>query len=212
MEHYKIFKLLNDSTVSKFMTKIWVEVNDLSSGHYSVNKNIRFKTSMLKSDLCDYSDAYIVVKGTTIVEGINYTNKRNKKLIFKNNARFRSCISKINNTFIDNAEDLDIVMPMYSLLQYSGNYCKTSGSLWNCYKDKINESGNENNDANNYRKNNNKTTRSKSFEDKTKIIGRTPNDNNILHTEVVVSLKYLSNFWRSHDLPFINCEIELDLP
>ena len=65
MEHYKISKLLNDSIVSKFVTKKWVEVNDLSSCEYSVNKNIRFKTSMLKSDLCDYSDAYIVFEGKT---------------------------------------------------------------------------------------------------------------------------------------------------
>ena len=100
-------------------------------GQYSDNKNIRFKTSMLRSDLCDYSDAYIVVKGRISVRGTNDANKRNKKLTFKNNAPFRSCISKINNTFIDNAEDLDIVMPMYNLLECSKNYSVTSGSLWN---------------------------------------------------------------------------------
>ena len=72
---------------------------------------------MLRSDLCDYSDAYIVLKGTITVEGDDHDKKRNKKLTFKNNAPFRSCISKTNNTFIDNAEDLDIVMPMYKLLK-----------------------------------------------------------------------------------------------
>ena len=81
MEH-KISKLLNDSTVSKFVTIKWIEANDLSSGQYSVNKNIRFKTSMLISDLSDYSDAYIVVKGTITVEGDNYDKTRNEKLIF----------------------------------------------------------------------------------------------------------------------------------
>ena len=96
-------------------------------------------------------------------------------------------------------------MPMYNLLEYSDNYSKTSGSLWNYYRGEINDSANENNDANNYRKNNNKTTTNKFFEYKTKIIGRTPNDNNILDTEVVVPSKYLSNFWRSLDLPLINC-------
>ena len=80
MEH-KISKLLNDSTVSKFVTIKWIEANDLSSGQYSVNKNIRFKTSMLISDLSDYSDAYIVVKGTITVEGDNYDKTRNEKLI-----------------------------------------------------------------------------------------------------------------------------------
>ena len=77
-------------------------------------KNIRFRTPMLRSDLCDYSDAYIVVKGITSTKGTNNVNRRNKKLTFKNNALFRSCISKINNTFIDNAEDLDIVMSMHN--------------------------------------------------------------------------------------------------
>ena len=69
---------------------------------------------MLRSDLCDYGNADIVVKGTISVTGTNNANRRNKKLIFKNNTPFRSCITKINNTFVDNAEDLDIVMPMYN--------------------------------------------------------------------------------------------------
>ena len=97
---------------------------------------------MLRSDLCDYSDAYIVVKGIISVRGTNANNRINKKLTFKNNAPFRSCISKINNTFIDNAEDLDIVMPMYNLLEYSDNYSKTSGSLWSYFRDEINDSVN----------------------------------------------------------------------
>ena len=109
MEHYKISKLLNDSTVSKFVTKKWIEVNDLSSGQYSVNKNIRFKTSMLRSDFCDYSNAYIVVKGDS-VEGDSDAKTRNKNIIIKNNVPFRSCILKISNTYIENAEDLVIVI------------------------------------------------------------------------------------------------------
>ena len=99
IEQYKISKLLNDSTVSKFVTKKWVEVNDLSSGQCSVNKNIRFKNSLLRSDLCDYSDPYVVVKGIISVRGTNANNRINKKLTFKNNVPFRSCISKINNIY-----------------------------------------------------------------------------------------------------------------
>ena len=181
--------------------KKWIEVNDLSSGQYSVNKYIRFKTSMLRSDLSDYSDAYIVVKGITTVEGDNNSKKkRNKKLTFKNNIRFISCISKVNNTFIDNAKDLDIVMLMYNLFENSGNYSMTSGSLGNYYKDEINDDANENNaDHNNIT--NNKTITSKSFEYKTKLIGRTPKNNNTLDPEFVAPLKYLNNFWRFLDLP-----------
>ena len=77
---------------------------------------------MLRSDLCDYSDAYVVVNGRISVTGADNANRRNKKLTFENNAPFRSYILKINNTFIGNAEDLDIIMPMYSLLEYSDNY------------------------------------------------------------------------------------------
>ena len=210
VEHYKIFKLLNDSTVSQFVTKKWVDVNDLSSGQYSVNKNIRFKTSMLRSYICGYSDAYIVVKGRLTVEGDNDSKERNKELTFKNNSPFRSCISKINNTFVDNAGDLDIVISMYNLLEYSGNYSMTSGSLWNYYRDEIDDDANENNAGHN-KINNNKVITSKSFEYKTKLVRRTSNNNNILDAEVVVPLKYLSNVWISLDLPLINCEIELDM-
>ena len=166
---------------------------------------------MLRSNLCDYSDAYIVMKARIIVRITNNSNIRNKTLTFKNNAPFRSCISKVKNTFIDSAEDLNIVMLMYSLIEYSDNYSKTFGSLWNYNGDEVNDSANENHDANNYRINNNKTTTSKSCEYKTKIIERTPSDNNILDKEVDFPLKYLNNFWRSLVLPLINCEIELYL-
>ena len=90
---------------------------------------------MLRSDLYDQSNACIILKGTVTVEGTNDANKRNKKLTFKNNAPFRSCISKINNTLIDNAEDLDIVMPTYNLFEYNDNYSVTSGIFWNYYRD-----------------------------------------------------------------------------
>ena len=100
---------------------------------------------MLRLDLCGYRDVYIVVKGTITVEGDNNSKKKNKKLTFKNNAPFRSCILKMNNTFIDNAEDLDIVMPSCDLLEYSDNYSMTSGSLCNYYRDEQSDSANENN-------------------------------------------------------------------
>ena len=133
MEYQKITNLLGNTSdkVPRFITKKWIEVHD-QSGHaenrYNLKQQIRFKTSVLRSDLCDYSDANIVVKGN-----INVPNPDNdacdKKLAFKNNAPFTGCISKINNTLIDNAEDLDVVMPMYNLIEYSKNYRKTTGSL-----------------------------------------------------------------------------------
>ena len=119
---------------SKFRTRNWVEINDDIRGAYSPNKQIRFKTAMLRSSLCDFSDAYILVKGNITVNNTAgagaAANNANKKVIFKNCAPFTNCISKINNTQIDNAEYIDIVMPMYNLIEYSDNYSKTSGSLW----------------------------------------------------------------------------------
>ena len=101
------------------MTKKWIKINGLSSGFYSVNKNRKLKTVTLRSDLCDYSYAYFAVKGVISFRSTNGANKKNKILTFKNNVPFRSCISKINTTFVDNVEDLDIAMPMYDLLEYS---------------------------------------------------------------------------------------------
>ena len=94
---------------------------------------------MLRSNLCDYSDAYIVLKGTIdlLAAAVNENGKEEKEVAFKDDALFRSCISKINNTFIDNTEDFDIFMPMYNLLEYSDNYSMTSGSLWNYYREEI---------------------------------------------------------------------------
>ena len=116
-----------------------MEINDDARGTYSPNKQIKFKTSMLRSSLCDYSDAYILVKGNITVNNTAgagaAANNINKKVTFKNCAPFTNCISKINNTQIDNAEYIDIVMPMYNLIEYSDNYSKTSGSLWQYCKE-----------------------------------------------------------------------------
>ena len=98
---------------------------------------------MLRSDLFDFSDAYIVVKGTITVTNPD-NNPYDKKLAFKNNAPIVSCTSKINNTLIDNAEDLDVIMPMYNLLEYSKKYSKTTGSFWNYYRDEQNCGANNN--------------------------------------------------------------------
>ena len=126
MEYDKINNLLlsedNESEkLSKFVTTEYVRVNSLLD-EYNENKLIRFKTPMLRSSLCDYSDAYILVKGTITVAGNNLIDRRNRLLILKNNAPFVSCITRINGELIEDADDLDIVMPMYNLLEYSKNY------------------------------------------------------------------------------------------
>ena len=138
MEHDKINNLLisedNESEkLSKFTTRKYIKVSSLSNT-YNENKSIRFKTAMLSSNLCDYSDAYISAKGTitVTVPGVNnkadnIRDKRNRPLILKKNAPFVTCITRINGKLIEDADALDIVMSMYNLLEHSKNYRKTIG-------------------------------------------------------------------------------------
>ena len=157
---------------------------------------------MLKSSLCDYIDAYILIKGTITIEGAGahdgarQADERDKGVSFKNCAPFINCISEINNTQIDNAKDIDIVMPMYNLIEYSDNYTKTSGSLWQYFRDEPDDNNIED---------------SESFKAKIKIAGKTPNNDNEKDVEIMVPLKYLSNFWRTLEMPLIICEVNLIL-
>ena len=157
---------------------------------------------MLKSSLCDYSDAYILIKGRITIAGAGddaaarQADERDKGVAFKNCASFTNCISEINNTQIDNAKDIDIVMPMYNLIEYSDNYAKTTGSLWQYFRDDPDDNIKD----------------SESFKSKIKMTGKTPNNNNnVKDVEIMVPLKYLSNFWRTLEMPLINCEVNLSL-
>ena len=179
-----------------------------SGSTYNTSKPIRFKTSMLRSDICDYSDAYVWVKGKITVTNPNDNVNFNKELTLINNAPFISCISKINGELVENAEDLDIVMPMYNLLEYNKNYEKTSGSLFNYYRDELSKItiGAGNNAINISIRN------SKSFDYKTEITGSLDaGEDEKEDVKIAIPLKYLSNFWRSLDIPLINCEITLVL-
>ena len=211
MEYQKIANLLDNvsNQPSKFRRRYWSEIYDNARGNYFSTKQIRFKTSMLRTILCDYSDAYILVKRNMTVNNTldvgAAANNTNRKVIFKNCAPFSNCISKINNTEVDNAEYIVIVMPMYNLIEYSDNYPKTSESLWQYCKDipAVNIAGNIVDFT--------ATNTTDSFKFKTKITGQTNNDGEINGVEIMVPLKYLSNFWRTLKMPLINCEVELIL-
>ena len=168
MEFQKIVNLLDTTSDNKdlprYVTKKWIEVYDQSEKNYNPTEEIRIKTPMLRLDLCDFTYAYVVVKGDITVDkkaftaddfeapnntvaNATATNTANnnafgeKKLVFKNNAPFINCITQINGIKIDNAEDLDVVMPMYNLLEYSK---KTTGGLWNHYRDESDNTDNNN--------------------------------------------------------------------
>ena len=139
---------------------------------------------MLKSSLFDYNDAYILVKRRTAITEVGDTvanrqaDERNKGVTFKNCAPFTNCKSEINNTEIDNARDIDIVMPMYNLIEYSDNYSKTSGTLWQYNRDEPNDNLRD----------------SESIKSKIKTTGNTPNNGNTKDVEIMIPLKYLVIF------------------
>ena len=142
---------------------------------------------MLKSSLCDYNDGYTLIKGNITITGegndaaARQGNERNEGVIFKTCAPFINCKSEINNTEIDNAKDIDIVIPMHNLIECSDNYSKTSESLCQYYKHEPNYN----------------LPDSESFKSKIKITGNTPADGNAKDAEIIVSLKYLSNFFEN---------------
>ena len=230
MEYDKINNLLRfeelgsavdseSENLSKFVTREYVKVSILSNT-YNENKSIRFKTPMLRSDLCDYANAYIYCLMVQLQLQLMRVQiileiKKNRPLILKNNAPFVSCITRINGQLIEDADDLDIVLFMYNLLEYSKNYRKTIGSLYNYYR---NELTNDNN--NNFANRN--VVNSNIFKYKNKIIGNTynvglgddgydANKNGTQTTKLAIPLKYLGNFWRALNMPLISCEVSLEL-
>ena len=181
--------------------------NDENNTNYGVNKNTgannpdttKNDTRVLKPNLCDYADAYILVDGTIRAA----TAGANTKLILKNCAPFTKCNLEINDEHVDTAENLDIVMPMYNLIEYSDNYQDSSATLYQYKRDEPPA-----NIANDLTQNN-----STSFEYKAELLGDPTVADGIkrLNVKIVVPLKYLSNFFRSLEMPLINCKIKLNL-
>ena len=228
-EYDKINNLLGNESENlfKFITRQYVKVNSLSNT-YDENKSIRFKTPMLRSDICDYADAYILIKGTITVAGNAPRDRQDRPVILKNNALFISCITRINGELIEDADDLDIVIPMYNLLVYSKNYRKTTGSSYNYYRDELDDDADLNNHPNN------NVASSRAFKYKSKLLDNTYNINSTntppvadgarpvnpnydanrsgrATLDLVVPLKYLGNFWRALNIPLISCEVSLEL-
>ena len=143
----------------------------------------------------------ILVKGKVRIPGrgtdaaASQANERDKSVAFKNCAPFTNCINEINNTQVDNAKDIDIIMSMYNLTEYSDNYAKTSVSLWQYYKDETNDN----------------LADSESFRSKIKITAKSPDNDNEKDVEIMVPLKYLSNFWRALEIPLVKIEFNLIL-
>ena len=182
METQKIINLVNgsDNANSNFVTKKWYIIDSESKGTYSHEDEIKFLTSSLELSLCDYSEAYILVTGNINVTGGN----DNTNVAFKNCAPFEKCRTEINETFVDNADFINITIPMYNLIEYIDNYSDTLGSLWNFKRDEI--EGDDNLTINNV----------PSFKYKANLIGNTENNAIKNGVKIAVPLKYLSSFWR----------------
>ena len=178
--------------------------NDQNKTQYGEgNENdfsIKFETKLINSNFRGYSDAYIFVTGDITATGSN----ANTKVAFKNCAPFTRCVTHINDEHIDTAENLDILMPMYNLIEYSDNYSDTSGSLWQFKRDyqNMNNTGNPADVT---------TADSSSFEYKSNILGNPAADRILKNAKIVVSLRHLSNFWRSLEIPLINCKIHIEV-
>ena len=193
-----MLNLLSEPNDSKFVARKCDIVKDQSNANYNIGNEIIYNTEILKSNLCDYNDAYILVRGVIVTAAQNIQTQ----VAFKNFAWFTKCIIKLDGTTIDDAGDLDLVMPMYNPIEYSSNYSETTRSLWFYSKDDVT---NFNEDiANNF----------KSSEYKAKLLENTVADgpNGIVrNATIAVLLKYLNNFWKSLEMLLINCKIELNL-
>ena len=209
MENQKIINLLDqiDTDSKHFATKKWYIINDENNTNYGVNKDtgadnpdtIKYDTRVLKPNLWDYAEAYILIDGTIRAAAAN----ANTRLALKNCAPFTKCNLEINDEHIDTAENLDITMPMYNL-EYSDNYQDSSATLYQYKRDEPPEA-NAINDLT--------TDTSSSFKYKVELLGNPVLDGNIAKrsVKVVVPLKYLSNFFRSLEMPLINYKIKLNL-
>ena len=200
MGNQKIINLLNknDTELSKFSTKKWYIINDQNNRSYGDGTNkkgdtIKFEAKVTKPNLCDYSDAYILVTGKISITGSTDTTKA----AFKKCVPFTKCVTNINDEYVETADNLDIIMPMYNLLEYSDNYEESSGSLYQFKRDEPPEI--IANDVN--------TANSESFEYKSKLLDQVNEDG----AKIVVPLRYLGNFFRSLEMPLINCKIHLEL-
>ena len=209
MEHQKTLSLLNEPNDFKFVTRKWTIVNYDSKSNYAAANEFTYNTEVLKSNLCDYNDAYILVRCDITIIGCQATQKT-----FKNCAPFTKCITlmyqiemhQIDGTIIVNAVDLDLVMPMYNLIEYNSSYSETTGSLWFYSKDEATGFNADIATDNNF----------KFFMYKAKLLGNTVAQparntaNRIFKNSTTdIPLKNLTNFWRSLEMPLINCKVEL---
>ena len=210
MENQEIINLLDkiDTDSKHFATKKWYIINDENNTNYGVNKDtgadnpdtIKYDTRVLKPNLCDYAEAYILIDGTVRAAAAD----ANARLALKNCAPFTKFNLEINDEHVDTAENLDITMPMYNLIEYSDNYQDSSATLCQYKRDEPPE-------ANTFA--DLTVNNSSSFKYKVSLLGNPVLDGNITKrsVKVVVPLKYLSNFFRSLEMPLINCKIKLNL-
>ena len=199
IQHHKILNLLNEANDSKFVSRKWNIVIANSKANHAVGDNIIYNTEVLKSDLCDYNDFYILVLGD-----ITITEDNGHGVEFKNFAAVTKCLTEIDGRTIDDAEDLDLVRPMFNFVENSSNYSEIKGSLWFYSKD---EATNFSAYIGNY-------DIFKYFKYKAKLLGHTAEngaDGILRKATIAVPLKYLSNFGRSLETPLTDCKVELEL-
>ena len=204
MEAQKIVNLLNgsDNESSEFARKKWYIINDQNNRQYGNEDKdgtaIKFETKVNKSNLCNYSNAYILVTGNITVA----IGNADTKVAFKNCTSFIRCVTHINDEHVETAENLDIIMPMYNLLGYSDNYADSSGSLWQFKRDEQNMNGENTADV---------TTADSSSSIYKSSLFKDIKNGVLQDVKIVAPLKYLSNIFRSLEMPLINFKTHLEL-
>ena len=176
--------------MSRFITRNWIEVYHQSGGTYNLNKQIRFKTPQLRSDLCDYNDGYILITGKISVTNPN-NDAYDRKLAVKNNAPFFNGVTKFDSQLIDGAADINVVFLMYDSFYFSKNYRKTTGYFWNYNRDEPNSGYNKNNRGRTHYS----IKESESLNYKTSVTGKLEaNEDELEDVKILVPLKNISNF------------------
>ena len=192
--------------IQSLQQKKWYIIDRETKGSYSHHDPIKFLTKSIESSLCYYSDAYILVTGDIAVERRNAADTADIALdaaiqvAFENCAPFKDCRTEINDAFVDYTDFINIAISIYSLIEDSDNYSDSSGSFWGFKRDEVsNNAGVTNDDS------------APSFKYKASLIADTKANGTKNGVKIAIPLTYLSNFWRSLEMPLINCKVELSL-
>ena len=216
MEYQQINNLVGGEGYKRWQTRQYDVIQDQSNGRYNTSTDIKFDTKMLRSKLSNFAEAYVLVTGT--IESGTLADNERSHLVFKNCGPFRNCVTKINNTLIEDVESLDVIMPMNNMLEYSQNYAYSSGSDYEFVRDEYSATDDAAGSLS--------ILKHRAVAGSSEVHRTSPGvaanatadppvaavtNTELTGVTIKVPLSYLGNFWRSLEIPLINCDVELNL-